>query len=476
MFKLIDRLKIIYIFTGIVVLTSFLYFFEGSSSKQVVIYFESVGFNPKILHIKKGDLVIFKTKLEKDFWPASDLHPTHKIYPEFDPQKPVKPEESWGFRFEKEGAWEYHNHLDSEYKGTIVVGDKDKITIDCNLESMQQKCWQIEIENKMKSDGVEAALELVVNKYGKDPQFASDCHGFAHVLGDMAYDKYKSGDNFALTFEDASICGYGFYHGFMEKALQSGGNLNEINNFCQKVGKTSPLSVSKACYHGMGHGTVKFFSDRHPEGFKDNANTLTEGGLDLCHKVTADYGDTYDQCANGVFMEISNEMVSHENNLSINSSFPFNLCEIQKNNDKRNCYGQMYGVIYNVTHSLEKGIALIGKIPEDDYAQEAMADYAGMAATRGDHYGDIQACRGAQKRLRSFCFKGLALDMVFRGTVGGGYKSALQFCLLPLLFSTEQKLCVNDVLGYSAVSQSPENHKLACDLVKEADLKANCRQ
>src|SRR5439155_1620409 len=68
-------------------------------------------FEPVDLTIKQGTKVIFKNVDSQGHWPASDIHPTHGIYPEFDPKQPVNPGDSWSFVFDKVGRWRYHDHL-----------------------------------------------------------------------------------------------------------------------------------------------------------------------------------------------------------------------------------------------------------------------------------------------------------------------------------------------------------------------------
>ena len=55
------------------------------------------GFEPKKLDIKKGDGVCWINKDNDARWPASNIHPTHEIYPEFDSIGPVPIGEIWCF-------------------------------------------------------------------------------------------------------------------------------------------------------------------------------------------------------------------------------------------------------------------------------------------------------------------------------------------------------------------------------------------
>lgn len=79
------------------------------------------GFVPSELTISKGTTVAFVSETGKLFWPASNLHPSHTIYPEFDPLLPVKPDAAWSFTFENAGEWKYHDHLAPYYTGVITV-------------------------------------------------------------------------------------------------------------------------------------------------------------------------------------------------------------------------------------------------------------------------------------------------------------------------------------------------------------------
>lgn len=79
------------------------------------------GFSPQETSINQDDTVEFSSISNEPFWPASDLHPTHGIYPEFDPQEPVEASGSWKFQFNKKGSWKYHDHLNPYLRGTIIV-------------------------------------------------------------------------------------------------------------------------------------------------------------------------------------------------------------------------------------------------------------------------------------------------------------------------------------------------------------------
>lgn len=78
-------------------------------------------FSPKSLSIKAGNSVNFVNLDTEEHWPASDDHPSHQIYSNFDPRRPIKVGESWSFKFDKAGTWGCHDHLFPNFRCSIVV-------------------------------------------------------------------------------------------------------------------------------------------------------------------------------------------------------------------------------------------------------------------------------------------------------------------------------------------------------------------
>ncbi len=101
-----------------------------------IIVYTDKGFSPNILKIKVGEKVIFKNESSQPMWPASDVHPNHSVYSgttlfehcgtplensAFDACRGILPGDSWSFIFEKKGSWNFHDHLNPQYRGTIIV-------------------------------------------------------------------------------------------------------------------------------------------------------------------------------------------------------------------------------------------------------------------------------------------------------------------------------------------------------------------
>lgn len=91
----------------------------NTTSQTVIMNNDS--FEPETLTIQKCTKVIFENRDKVTRWPASNLHPTHGIYPEFDPLQPIEAGKDWSFVFDKVGNWRYHDHLAPSLRGTIIV-------------------------------------------------------------------------------------------------------------------------------------------------------------------------------------------------------------------------------------------------------------------------------------------------------------------------------------------------------------------
>lgn len=94
---------------------------ENIGSQDIIIRQTDNGFEPQEITVKKGTRVVFVNDTSSYNWPASNLHPTHGIYPEFDPLQPIDSGKAWAFVFDKVGEWGYHDHLRPNRRGIVKV-------------------------------------------------------------------------------------------------------------------------------------------------------------------------------------------------------------------------------------------------------------------------------------------------------------------------------------------------------------------
>src|SRR3989344_2379664 len=170
------------------------------------------GFDPAVLAIEKGDTVNFLAGDGGSFWPATDLHPLHNVYPEFDSEKPI---EKWGFTFNRAGVWEYHDHLRPYLRGKIIVVDRERageIPNPCQNQgnqniSLRIPCWVKRVEEAFAKGGLDQAFLELSSLYSERPEFRSLCHDMTHLLGSVAYREFSQKNNL-IPSARSSFCGY----------------------------------------------------------------------------------------------------------------------------------------------------------------------------------------------------------------------------------------------------------------------------
>lgn len=92
---------------------------RGQSRVSIVL--TDAGFQPDRIIVGVGTTIVFTTTREKPFWPGSNPHPSHTLYPEFDSKKTIPAHASWEFAAEKPGVWGYHDHIRSYFTGVVIV-------------------------------------------------------------------------------------------------------------------------------------------------------------------------------------------------------------------------------------------------------------------------------------------------------------------------------------------------------------------
>lgn len=265
-------------------------------SEVQVIEITSNGFEPQTISIDSNSSVIFINKDKVARWPASNVHPTHDIYPEFDPQKSIQPGNSWSFKPIKAGEWKYHDHLFPHMRGVVTVVSENPST-SLRAGGQVQASWQQTIKDFIeqfiskiknlfplqKQDAQKNWEDLKV-KYKGEGGSSGDIHDQAHLAGSLIF-KQKG-------FEGIAVCSpefaFGCYHGFLDEAFKKDlTRLLDAQNACLKLGPENSGPVA-SCIHGIGHGVGSFYQTAD-----------LKASLSSCRKLTS--GREY--CFDGVFME-----------------------------------------------------------------------------------------------------------------------------------------------------------------------------
>lgn len=418
---------------AIALLAAVYFFMPVGEEHEVTLTTE--GFTPKNLQVKIGEKVRFTTTLHYPFWPASDLHPSHALYPEFDPEAPILPGGSWSFVFEKPGTWKYHDHLNPLHRGTVmVVGEGSALIVktECEIEQNGEECWRELLAETARTEGMDAAFDVFALLHDRESFFASNCHNHTHELGQVAYEEFKAGRPPVFT-EKASYCGYGYYHGFMESLLHDSGDADVARRFCEgtkaQIEQGFGPQIEIACYHGIGHGSVE---EGNLKKLMD-AKLFVVPGLALCD-IVADTPLRKQVCADGAYNSLANA-ITRDNLVSLlGDESPFDICSAHKElYFRKGCFHQLNTVIYFLGGGdFSKAAQYAEKIPGDldaIWAMEGIATLFGASKQKQmDHNEVADICLKTQERLQFVCVRAYASGLIEGGEPEQEAARALSFC------------------------------------------------
>lgn len=330
----------------LILLIFFAFFFPRqifAHSSTQIIEMTTSGFQPDSVTVDQNSTIIFLNKDSVARWPASNIHPTHELYPEFDPKKPIQPGQSWPFKPKNVGTWKYHDHLFPHMRGVVNVnteeGTENESVINNNTEvkiveekegtsfiesikeafnniwmkikeffsfnkksSQQKKALDISIFIKLSYDKQEKEIKEIAESNGSEKAWkylnevfkgkagsSGNIHDLAHLAGSLIYqDK-----NFEGLGNCSTDFAFGCYHGFLDTAFaKSLDSLPDAESACLKLNpkntNTNVAGPAASCIHGIGHGIASYYS----------TNDL-KTALKTCRRLIV--GHEY--CFDGVFME-----------------------------------------------------------------------------------------------------------------------------------------------------------------------------
>jgi plastocyanin len=305
---------------------------EASPHGELIIRMTENGFEPRELTVTAGDEVLFINNDASDRWPASNFHPAHTLYPEFDPLQSVPPGSSWKMTFNREGTWRMHDHLNPHMTGTIVVlenpattpapefGETEEETdvgFFEKLKKFSRRLWQkifsndaaassklleefkkldegakyIWLEDLAREESPETAWQYVKDAYRTPKGVIGNPHDLSHLVGQLIFETYG--------FQGLHICepvfAFGCYHGLMAVAFNHNEEKDYLSNLsaaeagCGTLGDQASADYW-SCIHGMGHGIATFREYDLKKSLED-CDFLDEQLRTYCH--------------DGVFMEFS---------------------------------------------------------------------------------------------------------------------------------------------------------------------------
>lgn len=279
------RRKILLILIFVMVLSLV---FILNRSKTVDIIISEDGFKPQEVSINLGDNLKFTNQDSKAHWPASDIHPTHRIYPEFDSKNGILSGRSWQFRVKKQGIFKYHDHLSPHLKGIIYVkgkGEKENFH-NLNSSSLGLSADETSLKKMSQEMGVKETWENFKEANLHKSQADSKIHDLAHFIGELIFENEGL---YGLKICSSDFA-FGCFHGLLDRAFVNGlDKINEAQQGCLNAGKQGSGPYN-SCIHGIGHGVASFYL----------VSKLDEA-LNACKPLNKDR----EYCFDGVFMEFA---------------------------------------------------------------------------------------------------------------------------------------------------------------------------
>lgn len=412
-------------------------------SQTQIIEMTRNGFEPQEVSVDTNSSIIFVNKDTKDRWPASNVHPTHELYPEFDPKQPIKPEDSWAFKPKKVGEWKFHDHLYPHFRGVLtVVGEEGEKEISQRNESFVSKVRtlfsnlfvriksvfsskdktlaQVSLPNTEKfkkltpqrqeeelrkisqGQGALKAWEYIEKAFKGEGGSSGNIHDLAHLSGLLLYEEKGFQGIKACTSNFA----FGCYHGFLDKAFAKNlDNLLPAEKACLTLGSTNSGPVA-SCIHGIGHGVASFY-----------VTSDLEKALFTCRKLLS--GNQY--CFDGVFMEF----VRSASNSFFKASDPYYPCDSLE---------EKFGYAYSFECGRNQPSLLMGRF------KMGFDEVIGICAN------------SPSKPFKSGCFDSLGFSLAATGDVGqiisGCQKIGIDEFISKCIKSSAGELVFQEVPGW----------------------------
>ncbi len=479
----------ILVFAAIVIIVVLTYILRQFSigKKDITVWFTPNGAEPSELMIRKGTTVTFRTKTRTSFWPASNFHPLHMLYPEFDARQSIEATGSWQFTFNIPGKWRFHDHLAPSRGGVIRVVDAFGRSYNpvCSkkdnpgqlTDSELFSCWIADIENILDTRGLPAAFEYMSEIYTSNPRFSSACHDLTHIVGEAAYRLYEQ--KLPVQFnEETATCGWGFFHGFLEALFQNGETWKSAVTFCNTTQDTlkneivAPNAIY-SCYHGIGHGVF----DAQDSGLWGDDIRMVESALGVCKSEVGESDEMFvKQCASGVFNSLANAYAWERYGLSFNEQNPLRVClEQSKESFRYACFMEVpIGFIRKQGWGSEQALSYIGSISDHSGAASAMYAYVSdevRLKPSSGRDGTWQAtCDGMDTYLAVPCVEGIAWGILGYGEPKEEWKDAVSYCN-DIKKETLRETCFSFVLQMLSSMYSHEKTKEICESIDERYMK-----
>lgn len=457
---------------------------DWTGRDTVTITLTKGGFEPENVYISRGTEVAFVTERKSDFWPASDLHPYHQIYADFDPKKAISPDDRWSFTFNKDGRWGYHDHIDTISMGSIIVvppgergSDRYNELSVCDQEDIENRrtCWKLHINDALQ-ENIGAALDAMRRIHESDPDFAQSCHVFAHDLGLLTYRTY--GEKIR-TNSKMVACGHGFWHGYMEAYMKKHeGDVAAGQRFCETIDDGADPQIRNSvlqCYHGIGHGKMEYTLNVRQDLLIDMKGLVIAGVAD-CGSLGTE--DDRLRCSSGVYNVLKDWLnIQGLESRYVSLDDPYALCGyIDDAWSTRGCLLEFSNeAMYLADKNPDVGFPAIVR-----GASRIDPEYTGTLITYvAQQLGSVQLSRTNQELIDTCqsmlrgeyyrpCIEGITAGVLYNGKPGNEYDRAIEFCVSPSMPYAES--CTFLTIRHMQNGYGEAGKRAACEALSKYGL------
>lgn len=443
------------------------------------------GFSPVLTYVHPGTRVTFINDSKRAMWPASDSHPSHTLYREFDPMRAIPPGESWTFTFDRVGSWAFHDHLRATMRGTVVVlslGDTPGATTGC-AEEDQRPCWNAQISQALQRS-VGDALDAVRELNATQPLFSQRCHQFTHDLGLLSYVEYGTRIQFSNKL---GYCDYGFFHGYMEGFFTDHDSADAYA-FCARVAEALDdidEQMAYQCTHGIGHGMMEFLLHTDPEYWSDPPAAARKA-LEAC-RVLGEEGDVRFRCASGAYSVLADWLLQGgKESVYFSSADPFMLCALADEEwAKRGCVWEtskrlrvLAGSTLVSGEDFVRFFTLVERSAESfasgAYTDSIIISAAHLLGEKSVHATDAfirDAChRGFTTANERTCIMGAVDGLLFSGEPENEAPRAVAFCTSAILRAEEAQACARTLATTLRHTYMRQQLESACAVLRDKGL------
>lgn len=338
------------------------------------------------------------------------------------------------------GSW-IADTLDEGAKHRLLAPCKDLVSSD-----EQINCIFTYIDPAIEKGDLEGAFALFSTAYEDFVSFSgTGCHSHAHRVGDTAYYRYyilgeRNID--AMDFpQEATACGYGFFHGFLEHLIQDHPDPEFAMQVCgmltEKLQETMS-NIRTICYHGTGHGYTLANAESIPKSEWGNLLRFTEDPVAECGKMDQATESEREDCRQGVFNVIVSWMEVKNYGFVYNEQAPFKLCDSLPSSMQHACYYEMAQKLNKIAHNdpveLE-AIAVTTPTPELAnlvFGIGVAGIIQNVIAPSG--YGPtLERCELLSSAFFHLCVENIIWGLFEHGAPQQEYKQALMVCSEPAL-------------------------------------------